>query len=447
MSQIKPKSYVIIGLGETGLSCVDYLSKKDAKITVMDTRKNPPNLDKLHKNYPDISVHLGGLERSIMLGADELIVSPGIDLKEPVIQYCLQQGLSVIGDVELFLRENKTKLIAITGSNGKSTVTRLLGDMILASGQTACVAGNIGTPVLTLLEQKPVDWIVLELSSFQLESIYSLNAVAATVLNISEDHQDRYNTMNDYVAAKRRIYINCQTAIVNGDEPITYDQLPESVRKVSFGLEMPGEFSLLEKEEKIYLAQNSNPLISTDELKLKGRHNWGNALAALALGIAINLPMRSMLEALRCFHGLPHRCEWIANINQVDWYNDSKATNVGASIAAVEGLGNSVPGKIILIAGGQSKGADFSALKESVANYVSYVILLGEAADKLQQTLSAVAKTQLVNDMQQAVALAHELAQPNDLVLLAPACASLDMFDNFMMRGESFRGAVGELMT
>lgn len=441
---------VIVGLGKTGMSCVRYLARQECSFSVVDSRINPPGLEELQQNFSKILVHTGGFDAAILSQADELIISPGVALSEPALTGCIKRGIKAIGDIELFAKATTTPIIAITGSNGKSTVTSLVGAMIAAAGKKAMVGGNLGEPALDLLEQdnncdpkspqKKADFYVLELSSFQLETTFSLRAEVAVVLNISPDHMDRYRNFAEYLQAKQRIYVGCRTAIINRDDPASYAGVTLPPRVVSFGLDHPqkGNFGFANG----FLMLGDQKLLTARELKIKGLHNTANVLAALAVGSAIDLPLDAMLVALRNFGGLPHRCQWVAKINNVDWYNDSKGTNVGATKSAIEGLGSDIAGKIILIAGGVGKGADFSLLRNVVTKYVRAIILIGKDAALIQQALAGAAKILLASSMLEAVKLSAHEALAADAVLLSPACASMDMFDNFEHRGEVFIDAI-----
>ncbi len=426
------KLVAVVGLGKTGLSCIKYLSKQNVQIIGVDSRAQPPTLVELQTDFPDVQLFLGDCNQQILDTVDEIVLSPGVSLKEPVIAAQVKRGIPVVGDIELFVRVAKAPIVAITGSNGKSTVTTLVGDMAEAAGLNVQVGGNLGTPVLDMMGSKEPDLYVLELSSFQLETTFSLQAAAAVVLNISPDHMDRYNDLSEYKAAKMRVYDNCKIAVVNRDEPY----YTRTQKTYSFGLSahIDSEFGVLNN----YLTFGTKKLLAVEDLRIKGQHQVANALAALALGTAVDIPMVAMLQTLREFSGLPHRCEWIANIDSVDWYNDSKGTNVGATVAAIKGLGQSIAGKITLIAGGQGKGADFSDLAPVVAEYVRSVILIGEDADKIEAELSDASDIKYVDSMHQAVKLAKSSARSGDIVLLSPACASFDMFDNFEHRGKAF---------
>ncbi|MGE3919471.1 MAG: UDP-N-acetylmuramoyl-L-alanine--D-glutamate ligase [Gammaproteobacteria bacterium] len=440
---------VIVGLGVTGLSCARYFSRKKIPFAVLDTRENPPLLDEFQKEFSHVQISLGSWDQSFLSQASEIILSPGISIHEPAIQTCIAQKIPVIGDIELFAREAKAPICAITASNGKSTVTSLVGYMAKCANLNTRVGGNLGTAALDLLQDSEPDLYVIELSSFQLETTYSLSVTAATILNISPDHMDRYDSFGDYIAAKQRIYLNAEYMICNRDDINT---LPvKSFRGnniITFGLNAPksNEFGLITSNSNIYLALGDQCLCSVNEITLKGSHNWSNALASLALGKVLNFPMSAMLQALQTFHGLPHRCEWIAEKQGVNYYNDSKGTNVGASLASLNGLAAGISGKVILIAGGQGKGADFSLLQKPVSENTRAVILIGQDAPLIEKALNGSTTILHANDMLHAVKLADETAQSGDVVLLSPACASFDMFKNFEHRGKVFVEAVKEIL-
>lgn len=444
---------VIIGLGKTGLSCARYLYNQGLPFKIIDTRENPPGAEECCRLFPDVPLHTGSFNEQWLLAADELVVSPGIALTEPAIARAMDNGAMAIGDIELFCRAlnaasaNKP-LLAITGSNGKSTVTTLMGEMVSHSGLYPGVGGNIGTPALDLLEDDRIDVYVLELSSFQLETTHSLRATAATVLNLSPDHMDRYPTLSAYHQAKQRIYRGCGAAIFNRDDPLTTPSLPVTAEAVTFtsGSPDPGQMGLLVDDEGVWLSQGADRLVNTRQMKLKGRHNYLNALAALALGEAIDLDRQAMKAALVAFPGLKHRCQWLGERDGVAWFNDSKATNVGASVAAIEGLGEGLVGKIVLIAGGDGKGADFSGLKPALERYVRHLILIGRDGPTIEQAVKGSTRIQRSASLEDAVSLAAELAEQGDAVLLAPACASFDMFNSFEHRGDRFTELVNGLL-
>ena len=448
MDTLSHKRVLIVGLGKTGLSCARYLSEHGVEVAITDSRDHPLALDELQETYPDIAIFVGGFNSEAFNRATCLIVSPGISLHEPLIVEARARGVEIIGDIELFARNANAPVIAITGSNGKSTVTSLLGAMAKAAGLDVRVGGNIGVPALDLLHEPRPDLYVLELSSFQLETTESLNACAAAILNISEDHMDRYHDLSDYTAAKAKVYYGTGTLVVNLDDErvmATVKLIRQGRALIGFTASAPEEmqFGINSKNDEDYLCYENEFLLPVSELKIKGKHNIVNGLAALALGQEANIPLDAMLAALKEFPGLPHRSQWIAEKNGVAWYNDSKATNVGAAIAAIDGIHAN---KIILIAGGQAKGQDFSPLKEVVENKVKHLILLGEDAKLLNAELSDYTEVSFVNDLSQAVKKANEVAIAGDAVLLSPACASFDMYSGYEQRGDMFIIAVKEVL-
>ena len=426
---------LILGLGKTGLSCVHFFLRKGIIPTVLDTRQNPPGKDELPA---DVTLLCGPLDVALLTAADLIVASPGIALATPALQKAAQAGVEIIGDIELFVREAKAPVVAITGSNGKSTVTTLVGEMATEAGIAVGVGGNIGTPALDLLLQ-PTDLYVLELSSFQMETTHSLRAAVATVLNLSEDHMDRYAGMDDYLAAKLKIYAGAEKILANRDDAATQ---PSSVTVwQTFGLDEQGYGRVLQ-DGKLYLAVAGEAVLAVDELHIVGAHNQMNALAAMALSDAVGIAREAQLSVLRRFTGLPHRCQFVRECHGVRWINDSKATNVGSTLAAVAGISESVKGKLILIAGGQGKGQDFSPLQALLGDAIQHMLCFGQDAAVLAKLGS---ETEIVADLSVAVARAAELAQPGDWVLLAPACASLDMFKNFEARGQQFATLVEAL--
>ncbi len=437
---------LVVGLGASGLSCARFLAGQGAEIAVTDSRPQPPGLDVLQRELPDVAVFVGGFEPEAFRRADCLVVSPGVSLREPLVSEARARGAAILGDIEIFARFAEAPVVAITGSNGKSTVTTLLAQMAQESGIETAVGGNIGIPALDLLDAKP-ELYVLELSSFQLETTSSLDAVAAAILNISEDHMDRYDGLSDYTAAKTRIYYGSGALVVNRDDPAVMATLAKVDRGrtvVQFGLGEPGEndFGLCRHEAGTWLCRGEKALMPETALRVKGRHNSANALAALALGEAIGLPMDAMLAVLQRFPGLPHRCQWVRERQDVSWFNDSKATNVGAAAAALEGIPAE---KLVLIAGGQGKGQDFAPLRDVVSRRCRAVVLLGEDAGQLMQALADTVPLHEVDDLPQAVERAAGLARAGDAVILSPACASFDMFNGFEARGEAFVQAVEAL--
>ena len=448
MDSLSHKRVLIVGLGKTGLSCARYLNERGVEVAVTDSREHPPALDELQETCPDIAVFVGGFNPEAFQRATCLIVSPGISLSEPLVAEARVRGAEIIGDIELFARNVNAPVIAITGSNGKSTVTALVGEMAKDANLDVRVGGNIGVPALDLLHEPKPDLYVLELSSFQLETTDSLNACAAAILNISEDHMDRYHDLTDYTAAKAKIYHGTGTLIVNLDDErvmATVNMIRHGRALSGFTEKFPGEdqFGVCTEDGVDGLCYGGEFLLATSELKIKGRHNIANALAALALGKAADIPFTAMLKALKTFPGLAHRSQWVAEKNGIAWYNDSKATNVGAAMAAISGI---PANKIILIAGGQSKGQDFSPLKEVVKDRVKHLILLGQDAELINEALKDCTDVSFVTDLSAAVNKAHEIAKPGDVVLLSPACASFDMFTGYEQRGDIFVGLVKEIL-
>ncbi|WP_086480660.1 UDP-N-acetylmuramoyl-L-alanine--D-glutamate ligase [Oceanospirillum sanctuarii] len=436
---------VVIGLGQTGVSCARYLASKGERFAIADTRFNPPGLAEIEQEFPDVELWLGPLDAGLLCEASQLVVSPGIAISEPAIAKAMDAGVPVIGDVELFAREVSAPVIAITGSNAKSTVTSLVGHMAKKAGIDVGVGGNIGLPVLDLLAEGEKALYVLELSSFQLETTHSLRAQAATILNLSADHLDRYPDMLEYGLAKQRIYTGCKLAVTNREDEATLPVHEFKSGLVSFGLDQPedGQFGLCSHEGKLWLAQGDELLITVDEISLSGRHGQINALSALALGQGAGIPMAAMLEALKDFQGLDHRCQLVHEHDGVKYIDDSKGTNVGATVAALNGLG--VDGPIILIAGGDGKGAAFDELAEPVAEHCKAVVLIGRDANLIAEALKADTPVYQVSSMEEAVAQSVKLAESGDQVLLSPACASWDMFKSYIVRGQVFAAAVKDL--
>ena len=434
---------IVVGLGKSGMSLVRFLASRGVAFAVADTRENPPELATLQRDYPQVEVRCGELDVEFLCRADELYVSPGLALATPALQQAAARGVQLSGDIELFARNAKAPIIAISGSNAKSTVTTLVGEMAVAAGKRVAVGGNLGTPALDLLDDA-IELYVMELSSFQLETTDQLNAEVATVLNVSEDHMDRYSGLPAYHLAKHRIFRGARQVVVNRQDALSRPLPMENVPCWTFGLNVPDfkGFGLREENGEKYLAFEFQTLMPVRELKIRGAHNQSNALAALALGHAAGLPFDAMLASLRTFAGLAHRCQWLRERDGVSWYDDSKATNVGAALAAIEGLGADIDGKLVLVAGGDGKGADFSALRAPVAAHCRAVVLLGRDAERLAQALGDSVPLIRVGSLDEAVQQGAALAQPGDAVLLSPACASLDMFKNFEERGRLFAQAV-----
>ncbi|MGK3113913.1 UDP-N-acetylmuramoyl-L-alanine--D-glutamate ligase [Candidatus Pantoea formicae] len=437
MADYRGRKVVIIGLGITGLSCVDFFLAQGVTPRVMDTRVSPPGLDKLPEA---VERYVGGINSDWLMASDLIIASPGIALAHPALSEAADAGIEIVGDIELFCREAQAPIVAITGSNGKSTVTTLVGEMARAAGWQVGVGGNIGLPALTLLKS-PAQLYVLELSSFQLETTYSLKAAAATILNVTEDHMDRYPLgMQQYRAAKLRIYENASVCVVNADDGMTMPVRGVDARCVSFGINL-GDYHLTQQQGSTWLRAQGEKVLNTDEMTLVGQHNFTNALAALALADAVHIPRASSLKALTTFTGLPHRFQLVHEANGVRWINDSKATNVGSTEAALNGL--QVKGTLWLLLGGDGKAADFSSLTPYLQGDSVQLFCFGRDGDALAALRPEIATR--TETMQQAMALIAPQVKAGDMVLLSPACASLDQFRNFEQRGEQFAQLAKEL--
>ncbi|KAJ9434236.1 UDP-N-acetylmuramoylalanine--D-glutamate ligase [Candidatus Pantoea symbiotica] len=437
MADYRGRKVVIIGLGITGLSCVDFFLAQGVTPRVMDTRVSPPGLDKLPAS---VERYVGGINSDWLLASDLIIASPGIALAHPALSEAADAGIEIIGDIELFCREAQAPIVAITGSNGKSTVTTLVGEMARAAGWQVGVGGNIGLPALTLLKS-PAQLYVLELSSFQLETTHSLKAAAATILNLTEDHMDRYPLgMQQYRAAKLRIYENASVCVVNADDGMTMPVRGVDQRCVSFGINL-GDYHLNQQQGSTWLRAKGEKVLNTDEMTLVGQHNYTNALAALALADAVNIPRASSLKALTTFTGLAHRFQLVHEAKGVRWINDSKATNVGSTEAALNGL--QVKGTLWLLLGGDGKSADFSPLARYLQGDNVKLFCFGRDGDALAALRPEIATR--TETMQQAMTQIAAQVKAGDMVLLSPACASLDQFRNFEQRGDQFAQLAKEL--
>lgn len=430
--------YIIIGLGKTGLSCARFIAGQGHSFAVVDSRSHPPELEKFEREFAGVPLFRGEFDPALLASAGHLIVSPGVAMSHPAIQHALRHNIEVIGDIELFARHANAPVVAVTGSNGKSTVVALVSAMISAAGFDVCLGGNFGTPALSFLDRSAPDFYVLELSSFQLETVSSLDARAAVVLNITEDHMDRYTGLDDYALAKSRIYSGTGTMIINLDDNRVQAMSRPDRKSIGFSLSAPGpdNFGLIRRDGVDWLALGNQPLLPGTAMLLQGRHNISNALAALALGHAIGLPFEPMLTTLKNFTGLPHRCEWVADHGGVTWINDSKGTNPGAACAAIEGLAEGED--LVLIAGGEGKGADFSTLAKAVRGRVHDVVLIGRDAGIIASALQGSTVIHHATSLEGAVRKAAGLARPGDKVLLSPACASFDMFRDYQDRGHQF---------
>jgi len=433
---------LVVGLGKTGLSAVRWLAAQGESVAVTDSRPAPPGLESLRALGTSVVTRLGAFDLELLADADRLVLSPGVSRAEPIVREALARGLVVVGDVELFAGAKRAPAVAITGTNGKSTATTLVAEMARAAGRRVLAGGNLGEPALDLLAQPTPELYVLELSSFQLESTDSLELLAAAVLNVTPDHMDRYATLADYAAAKARIFAHAAVAVINLDDPEVSRMPRPGQRRVGFSIaRADADFGLVEAGGEPQLARRGVPLLPVRELRIPGRHNAANALAALALGEQIGLPLAPMLATLRRFAGLAHRSQLIAERRGVRYVDDSKGTNVGATLAAVAGL----DGPLVLIAGGDGKGQDFTPLAAAFRGKVRHAVLIGRDRDRLATALRGVCTTEFASDMDAAVAAAARAAAPNDLVLLSPACASLDMFRDYAARGAAFAAAVRRL--
>ncbi|WP_405078503.1 UDP-N-acetylmuramoyl-L-alanine--D-glutamate ligase [Pectobacterium carotovorum] len=437
MVDYQGKKVVIIGLGLTGLSCVDFFLARGVVPRVVDTRISPPGLDKLPEQ---VERHLGSLNEDWLMNADLIVASPGVALATPILCDAADAGIEIVGDIELFCREAQAPIVAITGSNGKSTVTTLVGEMARAAGWQVGVGGNIGLPALQLLEQ-PAQLYVLELSSFQLETTSSLHAAAATILNVTEDHTNRYPFgLQQYRAAKLRIYEHADLCVVNADDALTMPIRGADARCRSFGVDV-GDYHLNRQQGETWLRVDGERVLNTREIKLVGQHNYTNALAALALADAVKIPRSSALTALTSFTGLPHRFQMAFERNGVRWINDSKATNVGSTEAALSGL--AVEGTLHLLLGGDGKSADFSPLVPYLQGEHIHVYCFGQDGQQLAALRPEIAEQ--TETMEQAMRIIAERVKPGDMVLLSPACASLDQFRSFEQRGDEFARLAEEL--
>ena len=438
------RSAVVVGMGRTGLSVARHLQRCGFRIAMTDSRTAPPELAGVQALGASIVTRTGGFDAALLEQADIVVTSPGVALDDPFFTRARARGLDIVGDIELFARSADAPVVGITGTNGKSTVTTLLGRMAERAGVRVRVGGNLGQPALDLLDRGPTDLYVLELSSFQLDTTHSLKLKAAVVLNLSADHMDRYATLRDYAYSKARIFAHCETAVVNADEPEVARMPRPGQRVISFGVaDAKADYSLLTppQRQEAWLARRGAALLPVTALKISGRHNAANALATLALGDALRLPLAPMLDELREFTGLAHRAQWVAEIDGVRYINDSKGTNVGATLAAVNGLA----GPLLVIAGGDGKGQDFTPLAAAFRGKVRTTVLLGRDAGLIETALAGICHTTRVETMQDAVRAAARFAQAGDTVLLSPACSSLDMFRDYAHRGNEFAAAVREL--
>ena len=434
---------VVVGLGATGLSVARFLNRRGDEFSIVDTRLEPPCLETLERELPNVPVFLGNQGAEVLASAGELIVSPGLSPEDPILAEAIAQGASVRGDIDLFMEVARAPVVGITGSNAKSTVTAMFGAMARQAGLEVAVGGNLGTPALELIDED-VELYVLELSSFQLERAGNLNLDVATVLNVTPDHLDRHGNMQRYHQAKHRIFAGCRCAVFNAADPLTIPPLARDRQQIGWTLGEPDlkGFGVREEDGQRMLVRGFDKLMPVSDLSLPGEHNVANALACLALGEARSLPMDAMLTVLKSFPGLPHRAEVVAARDNVRWINDSKATNVGATLAAIQGLGKD--SRLILLAGGRDKNSDFSELAGAISAHCDFAVYFGEAGDKLYAALADACDAQRVETLAEAAALAAERAEAGHIVLLSPACASFDQFASYEARGAAFAALARE---
>jgi UDP-N-acetylmuramoylalanine--D-glutamate ligase len=438
------KNVLVLGLGDTGLSAVRWLARQGARVRAADTRAAPPALGTLAREHGGVPVALGAFGPSLLAGVDAIVASPGLAARDPFLESARAQGIDVAGDVELFARElarrpEGPRVIGITGTNGKSTVTALAAAMGTAAGLRSRAVGNIGVPVLDALQEEPLPQLfAVELSSYQLETTSSLELDAAAMLNLTQDHLDRYRSLEEYARAKERIFLHCDTRVLNRDDAYSR-AMAGGARTWSFGLDAPRDEAQWGFDaEGGELRHGIEAIVPAREMAMPGLHNVANALAAHALGTAAGLPKDGMAQALREFRGLPHRVQLVAEARGVRFYDDSKGTNVGASVAALEGFREPV----VLIAGGDGKGQDFAPLAPAVKAHARAVVLIGRDAPAIESALAPTrVRLERAASMDEAVAAAFSLAREGDAVLLSPACASFDMFRNYGHRGDVFAEA------
>ena len=437
---------LVVGLGETGLSVARFLSRQGVPVAIVDSREQPPGLERLRSELPaDVALFLGEFNAGAFERAEQIVISPGVSMNEPEIAAAVARQVPLTGDIELFAQTATAPVIAVTGSNGKSTVVTLLGAMARRAALDVRVGGNIGIPALDLIEAEEPDLYVLELSSFQLETLHSLRPRAAVVLNVSPDHMDRYQDLQAYAAVKQSIFRQAGLQVFNLDDPLVASLVNRAHPHVGFTRQRPdaNDYGLVDVDGETWLARGDSRLMPASGVCMAGQHNLTNALAALALGEAVGIPLDKMIDTLGEFQGLSHRMQYVAEQDGVRWINDSKGTNVGATLAAIDG----VDGKLVLIAGGDGKGADFTPLAEAMQRKGRGAILMGKDAALLASVLQGVVPVRFAKDMPQAVKLAADMSQPGDSVLLSPACASTDMYRNFEARGETYIQAVREILS
>lgn len=438
---------VVAGLGISGVAAVNFLHEHGYRVAVTDSRKTPPGHDQIPS---DVQTSFGQLDQELLLQAEEIVISPGLDTQLPEIQAAIAQGIAVVSEIQILRRFTDKPIMAITGSNAKSTVTTLIGLMAKDAGIKVAVGGNLGRPALDLTKDDP-ELYILELSSFQLETTSNLHAEVAVILNMSEDHLDRHGDMMGYHTAKHRIFQGVKKVVYNRDDSLTRPLVPDATPMQSFGLNAPdmNQYGILkENDGTMWLARGRERILKSSEMYIQGTHNVANALACLALGEAIGLPLASMLDTLKTFKGLEHRCEFVKEVQGVRYYNDSKGTNIGATLAAIDGLGAAIEpqqGKVAIILGGQGKGQDFTALRDALSKYAKLAVLIGEDRAVIEQAIAGTTILLHAASLQEAVELCQQHTQAHDVVLLSPACASFDMFKGYSERGHQFVECVNTL--
>ena len=438
---------VVAGLGISGVAAVNFLHEHGYRVAVTDSRKTPPGHDQIPS---DVQTSFGQLDQELLLQAEEIVISPGLDPQLPEIQAAIAQGIAVVSEIQILRRFTDKPIMAITGSNAKSTVTTLIGLMAKDAGVKVAVGGNLGRPALDLTKDDP-ELYILELSSFQLETTSNLHAEVAVILNMSEDHLDRHGDMMGYHTAKHRIFQGVKKVVYNRDDSLTRPLVPDATPMQSFGLNAPdmNQYGILkENDGTMWLARGRERILKSSEMYIQGTHNVANALACLALGEAIGLPLASMLETLKIFKGLEHRCEFVKEVQGVRYYNDSKGTNIGATLAAIDGLGAAIEpqqGKVAIILGGQGKGQDFTALRDALSKYAKLAVLIGEDRAVIEKAIAGTTTLLHAASLQEAVELCQQHTQAHDVVLLSPACASFDMFKGYSERGHQFVECVNTL--
>ena len=438
---------VVAGLGISGVAAVNFLHEQGYRVAVTDSRPTPPGHDQIPS---EVQTSFGQLDQELLLQAEEIVISPGLDPKLAEIQAAIVKGIPVVSEIQILRRATDKPIMAITGSNAKSTVTTLIGLMAKDAGINVAVGGNLGRPALDLTKDDP-ELYILELSSFQLETTSNLAADVAVILNLSEDHLDRHGDMMGYHTAKHRIFQGVKKVVHNRDDSLTRPLVPDVTPMQSFGLNAPdmNQYGILKEDDgTIWLARGRERLLKSTDMYMQGTHNIANALACLALGEAIGLALESMLNTLKTFKGLEHRCEFVKELNGVRYYNDSKGTNIGATLAAIEGLGAAIApqqGKVAIILGGQGKGQDFRALRNALSQYTKLAVLIGEDRTVIEKAIAGTTTIMHADSLKEAVELGQQHTQVHDVVLLSPACASFDMFKGYSERGHQFVECVNTL--